>query len=247
MTPRSVLVTGGAAGIGLAIGSSLAALGHRVLLADISDSVHAAAVRLGASVQGHVADMGDEAQVLGTAKSMTELFGGCDVLVNCAGVSRKRDGQPVPPVEVQTEDWERVLRINLTAPFLLSRELLPGMRQRRFGRIINIASRAGRTFVAPAGVDYAASKAGLIGLTRHLAGSHAADGITVNCIAPGRIETALSSLSSPEVIAAAVKAIPVGRLGSTDEVAAAAVFLASEQASYITGVCLDVNGGVFMA
>ncbi len=250
MTQRSVLVTGGAAGIGLAIARGLAAQGHRVLQADISDSVHAAADSLDtlqAPVHGFVADMGEEAQVLGTAKRAGELFGGCDILVNCAGVSRKRDGQPIPPVEVLTEDWERVLRINLTAPFLLSRELLPGMRQRRFGRIINIASRAGRTFVAPAGIDYAASKAGLIGLTRHLAGTYAPDGITVNCIAPGRIETALSSLSSPEIIAAAAKAIPVGRLGNTDEVAAAAVFLASEQASYITGVCLDVNGGVFMA
>jgi 3-oxoacyl-[acyl-carrier protein] reductase len=246
---RSVLVTGGAAGIGLAIARGLAAQGHRILLADISDTVHAAAEKLSAPqapVHGHVADMGEEAQVLGVVKRAVELFGGCDILVNCAGVSMKRDGKPIPPTEVRTGDWERVLRINLTAPFLLSRDLIPGMRERKFGRIINIASRAGRTFVAPAGADYASSKAGLIGLTRHLAGTYAPDGITVNCIAPGRVETALSSLSSPEIIAAAAKAIPVGRLGTTEEVAAAAVFLASEQAAYITGVCLDVNGGVFM-
>jgi 3-oxoacyl-[acyl-carrier protein] reductase len=246
---RSVLVTGGAAGIGLAIARGFAAQGHRILLADISDTVHAAAEKLStpqAPVHAHVADVGDEAQVLRVAKRGIELFGGCDILVNCAGVSMKRDGKPIPPTEVRTSDWERVLRINLSAPFLLCRELIPGMRERRFGRIVNIASRAGRTFVAPAGVDYASSKAGLIGLTRHLAGTYAPDGITVNCIAPGRIETAPSSLSSPEILAAAAKAIPVGRLGNTDEIAAAAVFLASEQASYITGVCLDVNGGVFM-
>ena len=104
----------------------------------------------------------------------------------------------------------------------------------------------GRTFVAPAGIDYAASKAGLVGLTRHLAGTYAGDGITVNCVAPGRVETALSSLSSPEIIAAAAKAIPMGRLGTTEEIAACVLFLASEQASYVTGVCLDANGGVFM-
>lgn len=248
-TQRSVLVTGGAAGIGLAIARGFVGLGHRVLSADVSESVQAAADRLStphAPVHAQVADIGNETQVLGVAARMKELFGGGDILVNCAGVSSKRNGQPVPPTEVTTADWERVLRVNLTAPFILSRELIPGMRQRGFGRIINIASRAGRTFVAPAGVDYAASKAALIGLTRHLAGSYAPDGITVNCVAPGRIETALSSLSSPEVITAATRAIPMGRLGHTDEVAAAVLFLASEQASYVTGTCVDVNGGVFM-
>ncbi|WP_399680522.1 SDR family NAD(P)-dependent oxidoreductase [Xenophilus sp.] len=248
-TQRSVLVTGGAAGIGLAIATGFAAQGHRVLLADISESVHAAAERLNtpnAPVHGHVTDVGDEAQLLALARRVQALFGGCDILVNCAGVSAKRNGQPIPPVEVRTADWQRVLGINLTAPFVLSRELIPGMRERRFGRIVNITSRAGRTFVAPAGIDYAASKAGLIGLTRHLAGTYAGDGITVNCVAPGRVETALSSLSSPEIIAAAAKAIPMGRLGTTEEIAACVLFLASEQASYVTGVCLDANGGVFM-
>jgi 3-oxoacyl-[acyl-carrier protein] reductase len=121
------------------------------------------------------------------------------------------------------------------------------MQARKWGRIINITSRAGRTFVAPAGVDYAASKAGLIGLTRHLGGTYAPFGITVNCIAPGRVETPLSSQSSPEVIANAVKGIPVGRLGTTEEIGATAAFLASDAASYITGACLDVNGGAFIA
>ncbi|SEB18611.1 SDR family NAD(P)-dependent oxidoreductase [Variovorax sp. YR216] len=247
---RSVLVTGGAAGIGLAIARGFAGLGHRVLLADVSETVHAAAERLStpqAPVHSQLADVGDEEQVLRVTARLQDLFGGCDILINCAGISSKRNGQPVPPTEVTTADWQRVLGVNLTAPFLLSRELIPGMRQRGFGRIVNIASRAGRTFVAPAGVDYAASKAALIGLTRHLAGTYAPDGITVNCVAPGRIETALSSLSSPEVIAAATRAIPMGRLGTTDEVAAAVLFLASEAASYVTGACVDVNGGVFMA
>jgi 3-oxoacyl-[acyl-carrier protein] reductase len=168
------------------------------------------------------------------------------VLVNCAGVSQKRNGLPIPPTEVVTAEWQRVLFINLTAPFLLCRELLPGMQAKGWGRVINIASRAGRTFVPPAGADYATSKAGLIGLTRHLGGTYAPYGITVNCIAPGRVETPLSSQSSAEVLAAAVKGIPVGRLGTTDEVAAAAAYLASDAAAYVTGTCLDVNGGAFI-
>jgi 3-oxoacyl-[acyl-carrier protein] reductase len=139
-----------------------------------------------------------------------------------------------------------VLRINLTAPFILCRELVPAMQQRGWGRVINIASRAGRTFIPPAGLHYSASKAGLIGLTRQLAGSFAAFGITANCIAPGRIETPLSSQSSAEVLRQSVAAIPAQRLGTTDEIAAAARFLASDAAGYVTGVCIDVNGGAFI-
>ena len=246
---RSAVVTGGASGIGLAIARGFAAQGMRVLLVDVNDSVNEVAKGLStaaAPVHAHRADLAVEADVLGAAAAAKKLFGGCDVLVNCAGVSHKRNGQPIPPTEVVTADWQRVLFINLTAPFLLCRELIPGMKERGFGRIINITSRAGRTFVGPAGADYAASKAGLIGMTRHLGGLYAPFGITVNCIAPGRVETPLSSLSSPEVIASAVKAIPVGRLGTTQEIAAAAVYLASDSASYITGICLDVNGGAFI-
>ncbi len=249
---RSVLVTGGASGIGLAIARDFQALGMRVLIADVNAAVHEVAAGMkdmkGAQpVEAHVADLADESQLLGLAERTRELFGGgCDVLVNCAGVSQKRKGESIAPTEVLTADWERVLRINLTAPFLLSRELIPSMKARKFGRIVNIASRAGRTFSGAAGVDYAASKAGLLGLTRHLGGTYAPFGITVNCVAPGRVETALSSTSSAAVLAAAVQAIPVGRLGRPDEIAAVVAFLASDAAAYLTGACIDVNGGSFM-
>lgn len=247
---RSVLITGGASGIGLATARAFVGRGHPVLLADVNAAVHEVARSLSSpSVPVHAfeVDMGDESQVLALAARALQLFGTCDVLVNCAGVSQKRDGKAIPPTEVVTADWERVLRINLTGPFLLCRELIPAMQRKRFGRIINVASRAGRTFSKGAGSDYAASKAGLIGLTRHLAGSYATDGITVNAVAPGRVHTPLANTSSAEVLAKAVQEIPAGRFGTPEEIAEAIVFLASEGAAYVTGTCLDVNGGGFMS
>jgi 3-oxoacyl-[acyl-carrier protein] reductase len=247
----SILVTGGASGIGQAIARGFVAQGHRVLISGSKATVPEVAQRMSTpqvAVHAHVADLGSEEQTLGLAEATKKLFdGGCDVLVNCAGYSQKRNGEAIPPHEVLSADWNRNLHINLTAPFLLCRELIPAMRARKWGRIVNIASRGGRTYVPFAGPDYATAKAGLIGLTRHLAGCYAADGITVNSIAPGRIDTPLSNTSSEAVKAKAAVLIPVGRFGTPDEIAAATLFLASDGAAYITGACLDINGGVFMA
>lgn len=246
---HSVLVTGGASGIGLAIANAFSRQGDRVLLADINDNVHKVASEMStaaAPVSGFVVDLAVESQVLALAEAAKKLFGTCDVLVNCAGISMKRNGEAIPPTELSLEDWTRVQDINLTAPFLLCRELIPGMKEKRRGRIVNITSRAGRTYVASAGLEYTASKAGLIGLTRHLGGLYASFGITVNCIAPGRIETPLANLSSPDAIAKSLKAIPAGRQGTTAEIAGAAVFFASDAAAYVTGTVLDVNGGSFI-
>ncbi len=251
-SPRRSLVTGAASGIGLAIARQLVAQGHAVLLADRAETLADVASGL-AQEHGHapaplhaLVDLDDPAQTVALAATATARLGGVDVLVNCAGISPKRNGQSAAPTELALDEWERVMRINLTAPFLLSRELLGGMQARGFGRIVNIASRAGRTFVAPAGTHYAASKAALLGLTRHLAGVYAPHGITVNAVAPGRIETPLSSTSAPDVLAAAVRSIPAQRLGTPDEIAAAVAYLVSDGAAYVTGACLDVNGGVFM-
>ena len=247
--PRHVLVTGAASGIGLATARAFAAQGDRLFLADVQEGVRDIASELLSSAVGvtaYVADLSVSDQVLGLVRQVSEA-GGCGVLVNCAGISPKRKGESILPADVTLEDWEIVMRVNLTAPFLLCRGLVPGMQRRKFGRIINIASRAGRTYVAPAGVDYAASKAGLLGMTRHFAGSYAAEGITANCIAPGRIETPLSRRSSSRVLEEAVRLIPARRLGATEEIAATACFLASTDAAYITGACVDVNGGAFMS
>ena len=247
---RRVLVTGAASGIGLAIAQAFLNRGDAVLLADHDPRVHVLADELraqGRPAQSQQADLADLVETAALARATLSGLGGCDVLVNNAGVSPKRNGLPPSPLEVDDDEWEATLRVNLTSPFVLCRELLPGMIEGRFGRVINIASRAGRTFVGPAATHYAASKAGLIGMTRHLAGLYARDGITVNAIAPGRIETPLSNTSSAAVLQAAVAAIPAGRLGTPDEVAAAALYLASEAAGYVSGICLDVNGGVFMA
>lgn len=249
MTPsRRILITGAASGIGLAMARRFAQAGHRLYLADRDLRIENVAAELGAQdVRFAVVDLNDPSQTLDLAHRADAAWHGIDVLLNNAGISPKREGQPPKPTQIDLQEWEQVMRVNVTAPFLLSRELVEGMAARGFGRLINTASRAGRTFVGPAGTHYAASKAALIGMTRHFAGLYASQGVTANCIAPGRVETPLSSTSAPAVLAAAVASIPAQRMGTPDEIAAAVEFLASDAAGYITGACLDVNGGVFMA
>ena len=247
---RSILITGAASGIGLAIAERFAADGHRLLLADRNDQILGIARRIsvgGCEAEGMVVDLAEEAQVLALVDHARQRHGGCDVLINNAGMHPKKEGGSYKLPDIPTDDWERVLRVNLTAPFILCRELVPPMKDKGWGRVINMASRAGRTYIAPAGVHYAASKAGLIALTRQIAGDYARWGITANAIAPGRIETPLSNQSSPEVIAKSVAGIPARRVGTVDEIASVAHFLASDGAGYMNGACLDVNGGVFMA
>lgn len=246
---RIAVVTGAASGIGLAIAECLARAQMRVLLVDRNPAVHDRARELAGKnldVDAHVADLSQEGDILGVATHVKASAGRCDVLVNNAGVHPKNKGDKFSLTEIGFADWEAVLRVNLSAPFLLCRELVPLMQANGWGRIINIASRAGRTYIPPVGVHYSASKAGLIGMTRQIAGDYARFGITANCIAPGRIETPLSSLSSRSIIEKAVQGIPVGRLGTPEEIAAVAGFLASDGAAYVTGVVIDVNGGGFM-
>lgn len=242
---RTILITGGASGIGLATARHFADSGYRVMIADRNpETANIAQTLRGA--HGRVVDVANENELLALVAWVRELSGACDVLVNCAGITLKSNGGPIPLEELSTDDWERVHRINLTAPFILCREILPQMKQQGFGRVINIASRAARMYVPVSGFDYHSSKTALLGLSRSLAGAYGPYGITVNSIAPGRIATPLSKATRPELLAEALRQIPAGRFGEPEEIAGVIGFLASDAGSYINGACLDVNGGIFM-
>ena len=241
---RIVLVTGAARGIGHGIAAAFADGGDKVVLVDRSDEVGAAAQALGGT--GYVVDITDEDQVTALIDQVSAREGGIDVLVNNAAISVKRDGRSPRVVETTLEDWNRTLAVNLTGAFLMARACLPVMARRGGGRIVNIGSQGGRSKPEATGSAYAASKAGLIGLTRALAAEGAADGITANYVAPGVVETPMMGAFTAETQARVVGRIPVGRIGQPRDIAAAALFLASLQAEFITGAILDVNGGMFM-
>ena len=243
---KTALVTGAASGIGWAISQRLARDGYQVLMADRAESVQQAAASLAAegaaAAEGLVADVSSAAGIDALRSKLGRRR--VDVLVNNAGISRGRAGFDV--TATTPEEWERVIAVNLTAPFLLSQVVVPGMRERGWGRIVNIASRAGRTGVLTGGLPYAASKAGLIGMTRALALQCAAQGITANSIAPGWVETPLTGRTPPVAAAKALQAIPLGRVAQPDEIAGIVAFLCSADAAYITGAVIDANGGSFM-
>jgi 3-oxoacyl-[acyl-carrier protein] reductase len=243
-------VTGAASGIGLQIARRLAEDGAHVLLADRNPSVvtvEGDMRREGLDVSSIAVDLqhaGDTRRL--AERALHALGGACDILVNCAGIHPKRDGRYMKTSEVSLEDWEQVLRVNMTAPFLLCQSLIPPMCQKGWGRVVNIASRVGRTFTGTAGLHYTASKAALLGMTRQLAGESAAFGVTVNCVAPGRIETPLLRQASADVVAATARTIPAGRLGTPSEIAAVVRYLVSDGAAFMSGACVDANGGDFM-
>jgi NAD(P)-dependent dehydrogenase (short-subunit alcohol dehydrogenase family) len=248
---RTALVTGAVGAIGAAIARRLHADGHAVALLDRDPKVAGLAAELSASGPGaasYQVDLSDRAQIAAFVDRFTEELGTCDVLVNNAGINlAKPDGSKYHLEEVTDEGWDLMLGVHLTAPFLLCRAFAPGMKAQGWGRIVNVASRAGRTYVPASNVHYSAAKAGLIAMTRMIAGEAGASGLTANCVAPGRVDSALASTNSPEVIAESMRLIPLGRSGNADEVAAAVAFLASDDASYITGHTIDINGGAFMA
>jgi 3-oxoacyl-[acyl-carrier protein] reductase len=246
---RTAVITGAASGIGLESARWLRDSGVALILLDRSEAVREVASTLsgeGARVQAVVADLSDLSAVAEAGERILSLCDGVDILVNNAGVHPKVDGRIAQFEEITLEDWEFVFRVNTTAPFLLCQKLVPSMKRRQWGRVINIASRAGRTYSPRAGTHYSASKAAVIGMTRKIAGDYAAFGITANCIAPGQIETPLARTSKPEVLAEAARKIPAGRLGTVTEIASAVGYLASDGASFVTGTVIDVNGGETM-
>lgn len=247
MTARVAVVTGAARGIGLAVAQRFAGDGMRVVMADLRDAARVAGTVHADLCEGVDADVSDEAAVQRLVADVVARHGRLDVLVNNAGISPKHGGRKARVEDTALAEWQAVLGINLTGTFLMCRAALPHMRAAGWGRIVNLSSQAGRSRSAVTGAHYAASKAGVIGFSRILADEVGGDGITVNCVAPGRIATAMAAAVPDAVNREIAARIPLARLGTASEVADAVGFLVSEQAAYLTGVTLDVNGGYFMA
>jgi len=241
LSGRSALVTGASGGIGGAIARALHAQGAAVALAGRrTEALEALAGELGARSHVLTAALEDPKAIATLAAKAEEALGAVDILVNNAGLTRDNLA-----LRMKDEDWQTVLDVDLTAAFRLSRACLKGMMKRRFGRIINITSIVGATG-NPGQTNYAAAKAGLVGMSKSLAAEVASRGITVNCIAPGFIATAMTEALDENQHARLLGAIPAGRLGSGADVAAAAVYLAAEESAYVTGQTLHVNGGMAM-
>ncbi len=243
---KVAIVTGAARGIGSAIAERLARAGATVVVADrdIETARQTAAAltsRQGPTVADPV-DVTDPASIRAMVDRIEQAHGRIDILVNNAGVMfRTRFA------DISIEEWNASLQVNLTGPFLCTQAVLPLMKESGAGRIVNIASSAGRSVSTLGGAHYTASKAGLLGLTRAVAKEVAAWGITVNAVCPGLIDTQMArDTTSPEELAAFIDSFPAKRLGAPEEVGDLVAFLCSDEAGYITGASLDINGGDLM-
>jgi len=244
LATRVALVTGASQGIGHACALALAREGASVVVAARNqaklDELVAEITSQGGKAAAFAMDVADEDQVKSAIKSAIAHFGKIDILVNNAGITRDQ-----LVMRMKRADWDAVLATNLTSAYLCIQSVIPSMLKQRWGRIINITSVFGQ--MGQAGqANYAASKAGLIGLTMAIAREVASRSITCNAVAPGFIETSMTAALSEEFKQTAVKQIPLGRVGKPEDVASAVCFLASEEASYITGHTLNVNGGMLM-
>jgi NAD(P)-dependent dehydrogenase (short-subunit alcohol dehydrogenase family) len=237
---RRAVITGAARGIGLAIAKRFAASGARLVLWDRDgDALRQAADTLGTAVVGRtVVDIADAAAVEDGARRAIDLFGGLDILVNNAGVT----GPQVPTWEYPIAEWRRLIDINLSGHFLCCRALVPAMIAGGYGRVVNVASVAGKEG-NPNSVAYSSAKAGLIALTKSLGKELARTGVLVNCVAPAAARTDISCNMTQEQIERLVARIPMGRFGTVEEFAAMVTWLASEECSFATGAVFDISGG----
>ncbi len=238
---KSALVTGASGGIGAAIARALHAQGAAVGLSGTrTGPLEALAGELGERAHVLPCDLSDMAAVAALPKQATDAMGAVDILVNNAGITRDNIFMRMSDAE-----WSDVIAVNLTAAMTLSKAVVRAMMKARWGRIVNITSIVGATG-NPGQANYAAAKAGLVGMSKSVACEVASRGITVNCVAPGFIETAMTDKLSDDQKAAILGQVPMGRMGEPGEIAAAVVWLASPEASYVTGTVLHVNGGMAM-
>ncbi len=241
LSDRGALVTGATGGIGGAIARAFHAQGATVVISGTkADKLEALAAELGSRVHIIPCDLGNRVEVAGLAKQAEAALGHLDILVNNAGVTKDNLF-----MLLKDDDWDRVMNVNLTSAFALCRSAVRGMIKRRFGRIINITSISG-VIGNPGQANYAASKAGMIGMTKSIAREVAPRGITANCIAPGFIKTAMTQALNEKQIEQVAQMIPSGTFGEASDIAAAAVYLASREAGYMTGQTLHINGGMAM-
>ena len=245
-TGKVAIVTGAGRGMGRAVATRLAAGGAKLVVNDLdAGSAEGAAVALRQYGAEALAAPGDVTSNIDVARLVAEAlghYGSIHILINNAGVLR-----PTPVFDIEEDEWDMVVNGNLKSTYLCSRAVLPAMRDQGWGRIVNFSSSAGKSVSTVGGAHYTASKAAVLGFTRHLAKEEAPHGITVNAVCPGLIDTEMvRSTISDERATAYAESFPISRLGQPSEVAELVAFLASDRAAYITGASLDINGGDLM-
>ena len=244
---RVVIVTGAGQGIGRVFAKAFAKAGARAVIAELNEAKAAAVSKeimdAGGEALAVTTDVADEASIREMIEVVEDEYGRIDVLINNAGIFSTLEMRPFD--QIPLAEWERVLRVNLTGPFLCARAVLPAMRRAKWGRIINIASVSG--IIGNAGqVNYSASKAGVIGMTKSIARELAGKQVTANCVAPGFITTDMTDVLPPQLKEKVVEFIPLRRFGTPQDIANAVSYLASDKAGYITGQVLAVDGGMTM-
>ena len=241
LTDKVALITGATGGIGISIAKKMKLSGAKLILSGTKKEVLTKLVsELGNDVKSIVTDLGNKEDIISLAKEAEQFFGGIDILVNNAGITA--DGLLL---RMKDEDWDRVIDINLSACMRLTRQVIRGMLKRKYGRVIFISSIVGHTGNAGQS-NYAASKSALVGLTKSIAAEVASRGITCNLVAPGFISTPMTDKLSEDQKNNIIKNIPVDRLGDPSDISSGCLYLSSEEASFITGTTLHINGGMGM-